>query len=204
MSLRRSTYLQGFAARPPKHGRSSSLRSPLQEDAPRRGDVVVGLGNEIVHDDGVGIVAAERLRRRLRSRADVEVVSLPWGGFALLDVLAGCRRAVLLDCLTTGRYPPGTVVRLDESDFRGSVRLNSFHDIDYPTVLQLGRRMGYAMPEEVAVWAVEAAEVSEFGEGLSAPVGAAVDRVVNEVISFLDKEHEVGASGTSGLSGAVP
>lgn len=190
MSLRRSIYLQGFAEDPPKHGRSSSLRTPFPEDATRRGDVVVGLGNEIVHDDGVGLVVAERLRRRLRARAGVEVVSLAWGGFALLDVLAGRSRAVLVDCLTTGRHPPGTILRLDESDFRGSVRLNSFHDIDYPTVLELGRRMGYAMPEEVAVWAVEAAEVSEFGEGLSAPVAAAVDRVVDEVISFLDRRCE--------------
>lgn len=156
--------------------------------------LVVGLGNEIARDDGVGIFAARRLERLLADRDDVDVVALPWAGFALLDVLAGRRRAALIDCLTTGCHPPGTVVRLDVApearpptlrDFRGSVRLNSFHDINFPTVLALGRRMGWQLPEEIAVWAVEAAVVDEFGEGLSPPVAAAVDRVVDEVLEFM-------------------
>ncbi len=148
--------------------------------------VVVGLGNEIARDDGVGIRVARRLERLLASRDDIEVVALPWAGFALLDVLAGRRRAALVDCLVTGARPAGTVVRLGEHDFRGSVRLCSFHDVDFPTVLALGRRMGWRMPAELAIWAVEAAVADTFGEGLSPPVAAAVPRVVREVLTFLD------------------
>lgn len=130
-------------------------------------DVIVGLGNEIARDDGVGIFVAKRLEQPLAGRVDVDVVPLPWAGFALLDVLTGRRRAVLVDCLVSGRHPPGTLVHLDEGDFRGSVRLNSFHDIDFPTVLALGPRLGWTMPEEIAIWAIEGAVVDEFGDGLS-------------------------------------
>ncbi len=154
-----------------------------------RPNVVVGLGNDIARDDGVGIVAAGRLEPLLSARSDVEVVALPWAGFALLDVLAGRRRAALIDCLVSGAHPAGTVVRLDEHDFAGSVRLSSFHDINFPTVLALGRRMGWAMPEEIAIWAVEAAVVDEFGERLSPPVAAAVDRVVGEVLEFFQPQR---------------
>lgn len=150
-----------------------------------RPDVVIGLGNEIARDDGVGIRVAERLAALLAGRRDTEVIALPWAGFALLDALAGRRRAALVDCLASGRYPPGTIVRLDEHDFRGSVRLNSFHDIDYPTVLGLGRRMGLPLPGEIAIWAVEGAVMDEFGEALTPPVTAAVDRVAGEVLEFL-------------------
>ncbi len=162
---------------------------------PSRPDVVVGLGNEIARDDGVGIVAARRLERLLADRDDVEVVALPWAGFALLDVLAGRRRAVLVDCLASGDHPPGTVVRLDEHHFRGSVRLNSFHDVNFPTVLALGRRMGLEMPEEIAIWAVEGEVLDEFGEGLTPDIAAAAQRVVEDVLAFLKPKRGSAGAG---------
>lgn len=152
-----------------------------------RPKVVIGLGNEIVHDDGVGIAAARRLGRLLAHRHDTDVIALPWAGFALLDALVGRRHAVLIDSLLGGSHPPGTIVRLDEHDIRGSVRLVSFHDIAFPTVLTLGRRMGYALPETIAIWAVEAQRVDTFGVGLSPPVAAALPRLVDEVYHHLER-----------------
>ena len=149
-------------------------------------DVIVGLGNEIASDDGVGIRVAEALRLRLEARPDVDVVALPWAGFALLDVLRGRRRAVLVDCLVTGRHPPGTLLRVDPADIAGSVRLNSFHDIDLRTVLELGREMGWQMPDTVAIWAIEAGNASDFGEELTPDVAAAVDRAVAEILYHLE------------------
>lgn len=148
--------------------------------------VIVGLGNEIASDDGVGIHAAHALEDVFHDRDDVEVVALPWAGFALLDILRDRRCAVLIDGLATGAHQPGTVVRLDEDDMRGSVRLNSFHDINYPTVMALGRNMGWGMPDEVAIWGVEMAVADEFGEVLSPEVADSVQTVVNEVSRFID------------------
>lgn len=196
-------HAKGFSTRPVR-GLPEYL--PACSIAARAPHVVVGLGNEIARDDGVGIAVARELERRLAGRrggGQVEVVALPWAGFALLDVLVGRRRAALIDCLVTGDRAPGTIVRLDppsneraagagagagvwrQSDVRGSVRLNSFHDIAFPTALALGRDLGWPMPGEVAIWAIEAAEVDRFGEGLSTPVAAAVDRVANEVLGFV-------------------
>lgn len=152
--------------------------------------VVVGLGNEIASDDGVGLHAAAALAIELNDRSDVEVIALPWAGFALLDVLRGRRRAVLIDGLTTDTHPPGAVVRLDEADFGGSVRLNSFHDINYPTVMALGRTMGWKMPDEVAIWGIEMAVFDEFGEELTPVVADAVATVVHEVLAFLDQPND--------------
>lgn len=163
-------------------GADSSLVPPL---------VIVGLGNEIASDDGVGLHAATALASELGDRSDVEVVALPWAGFALLDVLRGRRRAVLIDGLTTGAHAPGSVVRLDESDFGGSVRLNSFHDINYPTVMALGRTMGWEMPNEVAIWGIEMAVSDEFGEELTPVVSDAVATVVREVLAFVERASAV-------------
>lgn len=170
-----------------QHRRSGqiSLTSPHPDFDPPARNVVVGLGNDIAADDGVGIATARRLELELGKRSDIEVVALPWAGFALLDVLRGRQRAAIIDCLVTGAHPPGTIVHLGETDLAGSVRLNSFHDISYPTVMALGREMGWAMPTSIAIWGIEAGMADIFSETLSPPVANAVDQVASEVIEYL-------------------
>jgi hydrogenase maturation protease len=148
-------------------------------------NIVVGLGNEIAGDDGAGIAVARILKQEMANRTDVEVVALPWAGFALLDTLRSRRRAAIIDCLATGNYPPGTVVPIDESDLAGSVRLNSFHDINYPTVIALGRRMGWEMPDTIAIWGIEASSIGAFTEDLSPVVAKATQAVAEQVTEFL-------------------
>ena len=147
--------------------------------------VVIGLGNEIAGDDGVGLAVARLLEELLSHRPDVEVIALPWAGFSLLDTLRGRRQAAIVDCLSTGAHRPGSIVRIDESDLAGSVRLNSFHDISYPTVMALGRSLGWAMPRSIAIWGIEAASCGTFTERLSQPVADAIPEVAEQVIDFL-------------------
>jgi hydrogenase maturation protease len=161
-----------------------SLTSPHPDSLPAP-NVAVGLGNDIAADDGAGIAAARLLEAKFAGRADVDVIALPWAGFALLDVLRGRHRAAIIDCLVTGERPPGTIVHIDERDLAGSVRLNSFHDISYPTAMSLGRAMGWEMPKTIAIWGIEAATADVFSETLSPPVAAAVAEVANEVIEYL-------------------
>ena len=145
-------------------------------------------GNEIVGDDGVGIEAARQLERRLADRVGVEVVALPWAGLSLLDVLVARRRAALIDCLQSGLYATGTVVRLDVERPFGSARLLSFHDLDLRTALALGRRLGWPLPSEIALGGVEGEPAEVFGVGLSTAVAAALPELVDQVVDFLDQQ----------------
>jgi hydrogenase maturation protease len=148
-------------------------------------NVVIGLGNEIAGDDGAGIEVARILSRDLANNDEIDVVALPWAGFALLDVLRGRKRAAIVDCLATGNHPPGTIVLIEESDLAGSVRLNSFHDISYPTAMALGRRLGWAMPDTIAIWGIEATSVGTFSEELSSAVARSVHEVARQVTEYL-------------------
>lgn len=156
---------------------------PAIDTAP---SVVVGLGNDIAGDDGAGIEVARILSRELAEHAEIDVVALPWAGFSLLDVMRGRTRAAIIDCLATGTNPPGAIVHIDEADLAGSVRLNSFHDISYPTAMALGRRLGWAMPETIAIWGIEALSVDTFTEELSPAVATATRHVADEVAAFLE------------------
>ncbi len=149
--------------------------------------VIIGLGNEIAGDDAVGVLAARRLSSLLAGEPDVEVIELPWAGLNLLGALRGRRRAILIDSLNSRRCPAGTIVPLNENDLAGSVRLNSFHDIDYPTAMALGRAVGWPMPGHVEIYAVEGEAFLDFTERLTPAVAKALDAVVQLVAASVKR-----------------
>jgi hydrogenase maturation protease len=149
--------------------------------------VVVGLGNDIAGDDAAGILTARRLRQRLEYALapDVDVVELPWAGFNLLDVLRGRRRAILIDSLETQRHPAGAVVRLRDADLAGAIRLISYHDINYPTVLSLGKTLGYEMPDEIYILGIAGQRFDTFSCELTPAVEKGVERAVRLIYRLL-------------------
>ena len=74
--------------------------------------VVLGIGNTILSDEGVGVRAAEALQAAFDLPADVEVIDGGTAGMELLGPLTGVDLLVVLDAVKTGK-PPATVVKLD-------------------------------------------------------------------------------------------
>ena len=138
--------------------------------------LVLGMGNPILSDDGLGLVVAHRLRE-LPMPPDVEVAESEVGGLRLLELVRGFTKVVIIDALRSGGTP-GAIGRVDANEFRGGHRYGSAHSIHLGTVLELGEQLGYPMPAEVVVYTVEALDVETFGEQLSAPVAAAAERLV--------------------------
>ncbi len=137
------------------------------------------MGNPILSDDAVGLLVAQRLSHG-KLPEGVEVRESEQGGLRLLDLVRGFSRLIIIDALKTGRTP-GEVVVFSEDDFAGGHRYGSAHSISLRTALELGRRLGYDMPGQVTVIAIEADDVETFGERLSPPVAAAAARVVELV-----------------------
>jgi hydrogenase maturation protease len=169
----------------PRRTRSSGSPSTTR-NRETHSTIIVGLGNDIAGDDAVGILAARRLHVRMRARRDICTLELPWGGLALVEALRSYARAVIIDSLRSGCHPPGTVVELGEADFAGSVRLTSFHDLNYPTALALGRSLGWRLPGEVAIFAIEGEVFDRFTTELSARVRMSLDRVVEAIATRLE------------------
>ncbi len=164
--------------------------------APAGVTLVVGLGNPLLADDGVGWRVAQALLARLVADpvlaadppyADVEVDHLAVGGLALMERLVGYRRAVLVDAMVTGRHPPGTVRRFSIADIpdREATHLDSAHDASLATALAAGRSLGADLPTEIAIVAVEAVRVSEFGEELTPEVEAAIPVALDAVLAAI-------------------
>jgi len=160
-----------------------SVHSSLIENRSRQ-TIVVGLGNDLLSDDGVGLYVARRLRERL-DPGQFEVLELSVGGMALVDHLLGYRQAVVVDACRTGRRNPGTLTRHTPEDFSNSLRLASYHAMDFATALELARRLGADLPERIEVFAIEVEDVETIHEGCTPKVEASIDPAVEEIERIL-------------------
>ncbi len=137
--------------------------------------LVVGLGNWLMGDDGVGIHAVRALSAD--PPPDVKVVE---AGTAVLDVLPlveSADRVLAIDAVAAGG-DPGTVYAFDGREARIEPRPASLHSLDLPTALAcFGRGPG---PSEIRVLGVEPAQVG-YGTGLSREVRDALPVLTREI-----------------------
>lgn len=143
--------------------------------------LVLGLGNPILGDDGLGLRVADLLRSRLAPGSGIEVEEEHRGGLRLMERLLGCDAAVIVDAIVTGRHPPGTILRLGPGDMptRHSA---SGHDVNLPTALRLGRSLGLHLPKEVRIVAVEPESVLDFRDDCTAAGTAALPATAEAVL----------------------
>jgi hydrogenase maturation protease len=149
---------------------------------------IIGLGNSILKDDGVGIYVARELRRCIANAcpgADVDIVESEVGGFSLMELMTGWKRVILVDSIQFDGLEPGTVMQIRPDDLRTSLRLRSVHDIDLPTVLELGRRLGLAMPEDVSVFGIQAKDALTFGESLTDAAERGLKEAVSQILNTI-------------------
>jgi len=163
------------------------------DDAARRAGrtLVLGIGNEIVTDDGVGIHVARRVHELLSPalRDVVDVDEACTGGFDLVDYLAGYARAVIADAIKTEGGAPGAVYDFDADALRPTAHLAHVHGVNLAGALAIADQLRLPVPREVRVVAVEADEIYAFGEKLTPAVAAAVDAAAERVLSILKEWH---------------
>ena len=144
---------------------------------------ILGIGNSILGDDAVGLHAARRLRDLVPP--GVSVLEAECGGIALVEFLAGCRRAFVLDAMVCRDAEPGTVVRAGLGELWASPRLGSAHDVTLDTVVRLGQEYGFQMPEELVVYGIQIHPARVFSEALTPAAEVGVQRAVTRVLTEL-------------------
>lgn len=143
--------------------------------------LVLGLGNDLLCDDGVGLVVARAARRLLPPCVDV--VESGEAGLALLEFLADYDAAVIVDSIQLGA-PPGTVHVLSRDAF-GRVVAPSAHYAGLAEVFSLGTQIGVKLPSALTVVAIEAQDPYSFSEELTPEVQKAVPTAVDAVLQSL-------------------
>lgn len=144
---------------------------------------IIGLGNSILTDDGIGITVVNELQK-LPEGCGLDVVTSEAAGLALLELMSGWDRVVIVDAIKFDNLEPGTILRLDPADLRTSLRLRSVHEIDLPTALEFGRKLNIPMPEEVEIIGIQADDLLSFGETLTPALADAVAPAVELILQL--------------------
>jgi hydrogenase maturation protease len=145
--------------------------------------VVIGLGNPLMGDDGLGLVALERLRREYVLAPNVELVDGGTWGMNLLPVIEDADELILIDAIDIAAAP-GTPVRLEHARLpRYLATKISPHQVDLRDVLALAELRG-TLPADTVALGLQPAHV-ELQDGLSHILRSRVDDLVAAVAQEL-------------------
>jgi len=141
--------------------------------------LVLGIGNPILADDGVGIKVARKLKK---GNPELEVIETSETGIALLDLIVGFDKLIIIDSIKTEKGKPGDLYKLDLEDLRPAKDLSSSHGIGIATAFELGKELGYEMPEHISIYAIGIKDNSTFGEDCTQEVEAKIPSITLQII----------------------
>lgn len=149
--------------------------------------LIIGLGNTLLQDDGVGIYAAREIRKRVGNLDNVDIIEASIGGIGLIDLMQGYDTVYIVDALKTADSVPGKTLRCGIEELGDPTYAGGPHFLDLRTAVELGRQCGYKMPRRMEIFAVEIVDNTEFREGLTPAVEKAVPSLVDEIIREIEK-----------------
>ncbi len=141
--------------------------------------LILGFGNPILTDDAVGIRIAEELEREF---PDITVEATSEAGLSILDEVTGYDKLVIIDSIKTGKGKPGELYKLELEDLKPRSDFSSSHGLDIATAFKLGEKLGYPLPHEVSIYAVEVKDNTTFGEGCTPELKQSIPLIVGQII----------------------
>ena len=144
--------------------------------------VVLGLGNTLHSDDGVGPQAIERLRSDARVPEDVALIEGGTLGLELLPYIWDCSYLLVLDAVDIGQ-PPGTLVRMSSQELQTLPGKGSVHQLGVADLLVALRVLARQQPTVVLLGVQPA--TTEWGTELSPAVGAVMGSLIEATVAEL-------------------
>ena len=123
--------------------------------------LILGLGNDILKDDSIGLRLVIDLARYIDFR-DFHCETTSSGGMEILELIRDFDKVIIIDAIRARNSHPGDVYYFTPSSLKNTSHLLSFHDIDFLTALQLGKALTLDLPEDIHIIAIEIAEDMEF------------------------------------------
>jgi len=149
--------------------------------------VVLGLGNPLMADEGIGVYLVERLMASAARYPAVDFVDAGTGGLSILYHIEERRKAIVIDCAFMDE-PPGAIRRFAPDQVQ-SVKVlahQSLHEADLMQIIALARQLGQA-PDEIVIFGIQPQRV-EPGLGLSRTLMERMDEYISAVSHELQTE----------------
>jgi hydrogenase maturation protease len=149
--------------------------------------VVIGLGNVLLSDEGIGVHLARQLSSQQDKFPTVEFIDAGSSGMSVLHLIANRKKTVIIDCAKMGAKP-GTIRRFTPDEVQSVKKLNhySLHEADILQVINLSKQLGEC-PDEVVFFGIEP-EVGGSGIGLSETLVNKLEHYISIVCRELELE----------------
>ena len=146
--------------------------------------LVLGIGNPILQDDGVGIHVINELRSHVKnSRIKMDIAYT--GGMNLLDMIRGFDKVILVDAIKQENSKTGEVKRFSLAE-APAVHSSNPHEISLSEALLLAKQLGEKqLPQEIVVIGIVVKNTLDFGENLTSEVASAIPNAVTMVLTEL-------------------
>jgi len=153
---------------------------------PKRPVVVLGLGNPLMGDEGIGVHLIERLAASGEQYPSVDFIDAGTGGLSVLHLLDGRRKAIIIDCAFMDE-PPGAIRRFTPEDVRSRKVLahQSLHEADLIRIIEMARQLGQA-PEQIVIFGIQPEQVRA-GSELSRTLVEKTDEYVSLILRELEQ-----------------
>jgi hydrogenase maturation protease len=161
-----------------KNNKKNSASSAFS--AVRKSIVVIGLGNLLLSDEGIGVHLIRRLSEHQDKFPFVEFIDSGTGGMNVLHLIANRKKAVIIDCAKMGAKP-GTIKQFEPADVQTIKKLTHFslHEADILQIINLSKQLGEC-PDQIAIFGIEP-ESLELGQNLSKTLSNRIDAYTADI-----------------------
>jgi len=146
--------------------------------------LVLGLGNTILSDDGVGIHIAFEIDKKCEN---IDVLEASAAGFRVIDEIIGYKKLILIDSIKTGKFEPGYLHRFSFAEFSRTMHHTSPHDISLFEAFDIMKKEKADLPANIQIYAVEVSDTSTFSEQCTAEV----ERIIPQVADIIIEENSL-------------
>ena len=147
-----------------------------------RHTLIIGVGNEYRHDDGVGLVIAQALKQK--SMPHVTIIEATGDGAVLIDTWIHYERVIIIDAVASGAVP-GTLhqINVDERPLPTEFLTHSTHTFGVAEAIELARTL-ICLPPNLLFFGIEGEDFT-LGPGLSASMERAVPVLIDNIGKIL-------------------
>jgi hydrogenase maturation protease len=145
--------------------------------------IVLGVGNLILGDDGVGVHVVNEVKKQIQD-SEITIEEAITGGMNLLDLIIGYDKAIIIDAVKSDSSKIGDVKRIPISDFNTMHSCNP-HDVSLIEAIKMAKKLGETkIPNEIIIIGIMMKQIPcEFGEKLSKKIAAAVPKAVEMTLN---------------------
>ena len=153
--------------------------------------IVLGVGNQILGDDGVGVHIANELKKHIKD-PNITIDEAITGGMNLLDIILGYEKAIIIDAVKTETGESGEVKRIPINNFSTMHSCNP-HDVSLIEAIEMAKKIGETrIPQEIIIIGVMMKQIPcEFGEKLSKNIATAVPKAVEMTLKEIKKDIKI-------------